>query len=483
MMTQLEPSPVAVSRPLCVDLDGTLIASDLLWESFLVLLKQQPWCLLFIPFWLLRGRAALKQEIARRVVLDPAALPYREDVLALLRAAHDEGRELILATAADRSLAESVAKHLGIFSSVLASDGRTNLRGTAKLAAIQPFSSGRGFDYVGDSAADLTVFEAASESILVWPSAAVRRAAESRANVTQIFAGSSATLHDIFRVLRVHQWAKNALLFVPLLLSHRVYEPSRLFSTCLAFVSFCLTASSVYLLNDLLDLGSDRRHRTKRDRPFASGRLPLSLGLALAPALLLTGLGVALFVPNPQFAGAVALYFAASTAYSFHLKRRVLVDVFTLAGLYTLRVLAGGFASETPVSPWLLAFSVFLFLSLAFVKRYSELMTLNEEAGTIATGRGYSVPDLELLRTIGPASGYLSALVLALYVNSDQVQPLYKHPHLIWLICPLFLYWVTRIWLRAHRGEIHEDPLVATFRDRISYVVGILIAVVAFFAL
>jgi 4-hydroxybenzoate polyprenyltransferase len=279
------------------------------------------------------------------------------------------------------------------------------------------------------------------------------------------------------RALRVHQWIKNLLVFVPLLMAHRILDAGVLTQATLAFIAWCLCASAVYLINDRLDLEADRLHATKRHRPLAAGTLSLSAIWALVPLLGLSGLAIAFLLLPVSFGISILFYLGLTTAYSVHLKRMLMIDVLILAGLYTLRVLSGGYATGIPVSPWLLAFSMFLFLSLAFVKRYAELLAA-DPALTETSRRNYSAHDADLLKSFGSASGYLSVLVLVLYINSREVVALYRRPTILWLVGPCLLYWITRIWLLAHRGEMDEDPILFTVKDRTSYLVGGLVATV-----
>jgi 4-hydroxybenzoate polyprenyltransferase len=287
----------------------------------------------------------------------------------------------------------------------------------------------------------------------------------------------------VARLLRVQQWVKNLLLFVPMVLDHRLQDPPTLLRASIAFAAFCCAASGAYVLNDLLDLEADRRHPTKRHRPFASGQVPPVAGWVLAPALIVGAFGLTLTLGSAQFAALLGLYVVATTAYSVYLKRIAILDVLVLAGLYTLRVLAGIAATHVRFSTWLLAFSMFLFLSLAFLKRYAELSGFAAGERETLSRRGYQRRDREWLGAMGGSSGYLSVLVLALYLNSEEVVALYRTPLLLWLICPLLLFWTSRMWLLAYRGEIEEDPIVATVRDPASYVVGALVALVLYAAL
>ena len=469
MSTVTTPAQVAV--PLGVDLDGTLVKTDLLLESFLALVKQHPSTLFMLPLWLLRGKAHLKHEIAKRVTLDVTCLPYREPLLAFLRAEHKAGRKLVLATAADEHFAQQIADHLGIFDTVLASDGVTNLSGEAKTQALGA-ACGDSFAYAGDAPVDLQVWRRAQSAILVGSGS---RFAPQLENVEHIFEDERRP-RKLFRALRLHQWAKNVLIFSPLLLSHQVTNFPLVLAAVIAFFAFGFCASAVYVQNDLLDLEADRHHARKRFRPFAAGALPLKLGFFLAPVLLVLAVVAALTL-SPAFLGVLALYFVTTFSYSLYFKRKAILDVLLLAGLYTVRIVAGGVAVGVAVSPWLLAFSLFFFLSLAYVKRFTELRDLPLESSL--RSRGYARGDLEGLADLGVASGYIAVLVVALYINSPEVGKLYAKPEVLWLLCPLLVYWVSRVWLLARRGEMHDDPVVFALRDRTSYVVGVLVAVVA----
>lgn len=452
-------------RPLGVDLDGTLVQSDLLMETVLELVKQSPWYLFLLPIWLIKGKAHFKQQIADRVDLDASLLPYHTSFLDYLKAQRALGRPLILATASNIKIAQAVASHLGLFDTLLTSDATTNLTGWYKYERLKSAYGEKGFDYAGNSKVDLVIWPHACEAILVNPERGVRQAAERLTHVTYVFEDQGSHLTDYLKAVRLHQWVKNALVFLPLTLAHQLHEPALLFKAALGFVAFGLCASSVYLLNDLLDLPADRQHVRKRHRPFASGSISIVHGAALVPGLLAAAIGVALYLPT-AFLGVLGLYYALTLAYSFRLKRIVLLDVLVLASLYTLRMVAGGAAVAVPLSFWLLAFSVFLFLSLALVKRYTELLQLYDKDQTQATGRGYQAADLETLAQLGITSSYMAVLVLALYVNSEAVKALYTHPEVIWLLCPLGLYLVSRIWLLARRGALHDDPVVFAIQDR-----------------
>ena len=472
-------SPLAAGEPpLCVDLDGTLIRSDLLLESLWALLRRRPLFALWLPLWWIRGRPHLKREIARRAQVDVTLLPYREELLTRLRSERARGRRLVLATASDALLAAPVARHLGVFDEVIASNGELNLKGRTKRDALTTRFGEKGFDYVGDARADRLVWSASREAWVVGASA--RTLAQVRSENPRVRAVGSAEgrASALFRALRLHQWVKNLLLFVPLVGAHRVLDRPALGRTAAGFLAFGLVASGVYLLNDLLDLEHDRRHEGKRERPFAAGQLSLAIGAGFIPLLLLAGSVIAWAVSPPLLA-VVGIYVGTTTAYSFALKRVVMLDVLVLALLYTLRIFAGSVAADVVVSKWLLIFSIFLFLSLALIKRLTELLGLRERGlPSDETGRGYRPEDLEILASLGAASGYIAVVVLALFVSSDDVTKLYAHPGYLWAACPLMLFWVSRIWLLAHRGEVHSDPIVFAIRDRVSYAVAAVLAII-----
>lgn len=476
----MTPSQVATPRPLCIDLDGTLLRSDLLLESLLALLASRPWMLLLLPLWLLGGKARLKREIASRVALDPAHLPYDERVLALLN--EQPGRRRVLCTASDELLAHSVAGHLGCFDEVIASDGHRNVAGRGKAEALVTRFGERGFDYAGNARVDLAVWAHAHGALVVNAGAGLARAAGQRCELLAHLPGTGGGLKAWLRAVRLHQWLKNLLVFIPLLASHQFLQAEAVLASLGGFLAFGLCASGVYVLNDLLDLPSDRQHPRKRLRPFASGALPLAAGIVLAPALALAGLALAWWV-EPRFAAVLAVYYLLTLAYSLRLKRVAMLDVMLLAGLYTLRIIGGTAVIGAALSFWLLAFSMFIFLSLALLKRYVELAAVLAEGKATAAGRGYGVDDLPLLQSLGGSAGYLAVLVLALYINSPESIALYERPQVLWLLCPLVLYWVSRTWVVAHRGGMDDDPVVFAVTDRASQGVGLLCAVIALSAI
>jgi 4-hydroxybenzoate polyprenyltransferase/phosphoserine phosphatase len=464
--------------PLCVDLDGTLIRSDTLHEALLLLAKDSPRILPALPLWLAGGKAKFKHSVSERVDVHAATLPYCEDVLTIIREARAQHRPVVLVTAAPARIAKAIADDVKLFDDVLTSDESVNLSRDRKAAALVSRYGHKGFDYAGNSADDLPVFEYCRRGFLVSSSPRLRRAAERRnCNLTFVdrrTGGARAWM----KALRVHQWLKNLLIFVPLLASGRFRNLELTGHAALAVASFSLFASAVYLINDVADLQSDRIHRTKRNRPFASGAIPIASGVAAAPVLVAISIALALFLP-PLFLAALLAYAVVTTLYSFALKRQVVVDVMLLAGLYTMRILAGSAATDIRPSFWLLAFSMFFFLCLAMTKRYSELREATD-ADKVLSGRGYLPSDLPVVLAIGAGSGLVSVLILALYTQSLIVPELYSAPEWIWLAPPLLLYWVARIWLKAGRGEIDDDPVLFAARDwqslTIAALVGILFA-------
>lgn len=480
-MSQSKAAPAPNQVPLAVDLDGTLIRTDMMWESLVRLLRKNPFAALLSLFALLQGRAHFKQHVASRIQVDPANLPYHEPLLAWLKQQKASGRKLVLATASDISMAKPIADHVGLFDDVMASDGKINLRNAAKREALTKRFGARGYDYAGNSTDDLGVWPGTREAVVVNAPASLARRAAEITKVGQTFLTEPTHLKSFARALRPHQWIKNLILFIPVLTAHQLENQTTLVHAGIAFVAFCLAASAVYLLNDLLDLDADRHHTTKRNRPFASGDLPLQFGLVGAPLLLLGALGLSLFL-SPQFALVTASYFIISTSYSWRLKQIALLDVLFLAGLYTLRLVAGHVATGIPWSHWLLTFSMFIFLSLALMKRFQEIRGVREQNGHELKGRGYTAQHHTAVASLGIISGVGAVIVLGLYVNSAQVVKLYAHPRLLLLACPLLLAWIVRVWLLTYRGKMHDDPTAFAFKDWASYVIGALTLAVMWFA-
>lgn len=460
---------------IAVDLDGTLTPSDTLYESMLFLLRDNPLTILVWPYWLLGGKASFKSRIAELVDLDVTLLPYNNTLISWLKERRAEGNRIVLCTAADKRVAQAISDHLGLFDDVLTSDGIINNAGRRKRMLLEEKFGHKGYDYAGDSAVDLEVWAGARYAIVVNATDEIARRAARVATIFKVIPRQTITLLLLCRVLRVHQWLKNLLLFVPLLAAHQFYNSSSLSMLILAFVSFSLCASAMYITNDLLDLESDRKHPRKRNRPFSSAAVSLRLGFLFAPSLAIMSLSLGLLV-SIEFTAWLIVYCLITCLYSLLLKRIALIDCLTLAALYTLRIIAGAKAVDITLSFWLLAFSIFIFLSLAFVKRYAELQVQAKAGSSHAHGRGYAVTDAPLLQTFGISAGYAAVLVLALYLHSETVTILYVVPQLIWFVIPLILFWVSWIWMKAHRGDMHDDPIVFAMRDKASLAVATLIA-------
>jgi 4-hydroxybenzoate polyprenyltransferase len=462
--------------PLVIDLDGTLLHSDLLLESGLIFFRSRPLHFLSPFKWLTSGKAHLKEQLAKATSLDVANLPYNSEVIKLIEEEKLKGRQIILATASHKIYADQIASHLNLFDKVYATEGRINLVSFVKRDLLIREYGKQGFDYAGNSQDDLPIFAAARLAYLVNPERGVQTKAYANGNLERVLFEKSDPIKTWTKALRLHQWLKNLLIFVPLLASHQFSNPSLILNCLFAFFLFGLCASSVYLLNDLLDLVDDRHHRTKRHRPFASGQLSIKSGLLAFPTLLFLAFSNALTFLPWKLSLALGVYFTLTLMYSFIFKRRMVADVIALAMLYTLRIIAGVFACELTLTFWMLAFSMFIFLSLALVKRYAELLKEPQTKDKMekTRGRGYCPDDLQMVSSLGAASGYLAVMVLALYIQDQTIISLYKHPKMIWLACPLLLYWISRTWLLTHRGEMHDDPIVFAMKDRISLLVAIM---------
>ncbi|MBA3054652.1 MAG: UbiA family prenyltransferase [Sphingomonadales bacterium] len=463
-----EPSRV----PLAVDVDGTLVRTDLLHEALLQHVAHRP---LEIPRLLLSlggGKAGFKSHLADRAAPDFASLPLREETLALIRAAQAEGRPVYLVSASDHRYIAALAERIGGLAGAFGSSRECNLAGANKARLLNENFGPGGYDYVGDRPVDLAVWRDARRRFVVAAQSAFERRVIAEFPDAEVIARPRSHPRRYLKALRPHQWAKNLLVFLSIIAGH-YFNPEMFAATLVAFVCFCAAASSAYIINDLLDLPGDRQHPTKCRRPFAAGDIPVSQGVVLSAVLLAGSIGLALLLPG-KFLIILLLYVATTLAYSLVLKRKMVIDVITLGGLYSARVYAGLAASGAKQSEWLLMFSLFLFLSLALVKRCSELVMLREEGKDGIVGRGYRVADLAVLFPAACAAGYGAILVVALYMASPEVAVLYRHPARLWLLYPLLLYWITRVILLSGRNELHDDPVVFALTDRVSWAVGAL---------
>lgn len=467
--------------PLCVDLDGSLLKTDLLLEMLAEFIKSNPLGLFQVILWGLRGRAFLKRKLFEETDLDLELLPCHLPLREFLDKEKHSGRRLVLATAADEGIAKAVADQMELFDEVIASDGEINLKAHRKAARLKERFLETGFAYLGNSRADMPVWDAADQVLVVNPSPALTHHLRNRDPL--VFDDRRESFLRVWlRAARVFQWLKNFLLFVPLVLAHD-FSAAICLRALVAFLAFGFVSSAIYFINDFFDLKADRHHPRKSKRPLAAGTLNPWQALLSIVFLLLGTLGMTLFLPV-YFGAYLVLYFVLTLAYSIFLKQIAILDVFLLAGFYSIRILAGSAATEVSSSPWLIAFSTFMFLGLAMLKRYAELreLTRADDAVGQIKGRGYRSEDLNLLAIFGAGSGYLSVLVLSLYINSEQVRELYTHPNLLWLICPLLLYWLSRSWLLGWRGEIQDDPVIFVTHDRATCIIGVFSILILFLA-
>ena len=483
-MTKPEPETVGdTSLPLCVDLDGTLIQTDSLWESCLRLISQKPFMLFLLPLWLLFGKAGFKDKVSESIVLAPGSLPFNTSLLKYLTQQRLHNRHLVLVTAANEKIAEAVAAHLNVFDEILASDKANNLSGRNKAKALVDRYGDKGFVYAGNANVDLDVWQHAASAIVVNGSDSLTQKAKKVTNIEKVFPKEhKASLKVILKAIRIHQWAKNMLIFTALILSHNWFNAEAVKLSIFAFLSFGFAASSIYLINDLIDLEADRKHRTKRNRPLAAGILSIQSAILMVPFLL----GLSFFFAsniNIDFIIILSIYLILTTTYSLYLKPLALLDVITLTSLYTIRIIAGATAINVPLSYWLLAFSMFIFLSLALIKRFSELKNLVQQGETNSISRGYHTDDLPPISLFGISSGYISVLVLVFYTHDLQADTLYSNPDWLWFVAVAVLYWISRMWLLAFRGEMNEDPVLFAIRDRNSYIVSLFIALSLYLAL
>lgn len=471
------------SLPLCIDLDGTLIQTDSLWESCLRLISQQPLMLLLLLLWLFLGKAGFKQKVSQHVKLSPDSLPFNTSLLKYLTQQRLHNRHLVLVTAANKKIAEAIASHLNIFDEILASDETHNLSGKNKAKVLIDKFGEKGFVYAGNADVDLNVWQHAAAAIIVNSSEALTNKAKKITRIEEIFpTEEKISFKIILKAMRIHQLAKNILIFTALILSHNWFDIDALQSVVFAFFSFCFAASSVYLINDLIDLEADRKHQTKKHRPLAAGTLPIQWAIMIIPVLLIFSFLFASQI-NTNFVSILIIYLVLTTAYSLFLKPLALLDVITLTSLYTIRIAAGAIAINVPLSYWLLSFSMFIFLSLALIKRFSELKNLIHQGETSSLSRGYHVDDLPAVSLFGICSAYISVLVLVLYTHDLQAGTLYTQPDWLWFVAVAVLYWITRMWLLAFRGQMNEDPVLFAIRDRSSYFVALFVTVSLYLAL
>jgi 4-hydroxybenzoate polyprenyltransferase len=467
--------------PLVVDLDGTLIKTDLLHEGVVMLLRKNFFYIFPSLLWILKGKVYFKNKIFHKVHLHYELLPNNEELLNFLQTESSNGRKIILATASLASNAQEISKVYPIFDEIFGTE-KINLKGANKLKILINEFGETKFDYIGNSHSDLKIISSSRYSYLVNPSKSLERKTRQISELKYVWKSGKNHFKDYVKTIRAYQWLKNLLIFVPLITSHSFYSPAMIFMVIASFFAFSFTASAGYVINDLLDLNSDRSHPRKRFRSFASGELSISSGIILAFILLTGGLTIASQL-NLGFFIILLGYFIVSISYSLFFKRIALYDVFILAFLYSTRIIAGGQATQIPISFWLITFSTFMFLSLAFVKRCSELMKADGKNGLQDRGREYTKEDLNLLQTMGIVSGFLSVVVFSLYINSPEVRILYSNPKILWTVSFLLLFWISRIWMITNRGKMTDDPIIFAIKDAGSYFIFLLIGLTLFLSI
>ncbi|EGG93426.1 integral membrane protein [gamma proteobacterium IMCC1989] len=467
---------------LAVDLDGSLINTDLLHESVIKLVFTKPWLIAFLPFWLLSGKAYLKQQLDKAVTLDTEHLPWNLELIQYLETEKKAGRTIVLCTGSWQSLADKIASRFSFFTAAYGSSSEINLTGSDKANFLIEHYGEKNFSYVGNESLDVKIWQHAKSAVVVNASSTLIDKASAVCTVEKVISSDqSLSIRSILKQIRIHQWVKNALIFVPLITSHQLSDAGLFINATIAFIAYGLCASATYIINDLADLTSDRKSDKKKNRPLACGKITIPQGIIISAILLLSSLTVAAQL-NVWFLFSLLTYIAVTLSYSFKLKRLQSLDITILASLFTLRIISGALAVEILPSFWLLAFSMFIFLCLALIKRLSEVINNQEKYSkeTKLSGRGYYIGDFQVLMSLATASGMLSVLVFAMYINSPETILLYSEPYALWLLCPLFAYWIIRIIIMASRGEVDEDPILFAIKDSRSWVTGILILLIIF---
>lgn len=464
-------------RPLFVDLDGSLVTTDTLWESIALLLRNKPLLLALLPFWLLKGKSIFKSRIADAIIPDASLLPYNQQILDLIR--NETGKRAIyLVTAADQRIADAVSTHLGLFTQAIGSQIGRNLRGLNKLEVIRQKAAGKEFEYVGNEKADITIWKECAVSHIVSHSSHFTKISQRAISSKSIVYPNYTSYQSYIKAIRPHQWVKNVLVFAPFILAHRSLEIWSAISLLSAFACLSICASSVYIFNDILDIESDRAHPDKKKRPFATASIPIRNGFVILAVFLLAGLGGSILLLPVKFTVVLIGYLLLTTLYTLHLKKLLLVDIVCLSLFYTIRVYLGRHVVDVPISLWFLAFSSFFFLNLAFAKRYIELINTTQNLDDQLKGRGYRACDMPIVLSAGLACGYMSVLVFFLYIaNSPVVDKLYNRPIVLWLFGPILAFWITRVWILANRREVHSDPVLFAIKDKASWLVGIASAI------
>jgi len=474
-MRKMDANNSINAYPLCVDLDGTLIKTDSIMEATILAIKSNPFLIFLLPFWIIKGKNYFKYHILEIAKPDAELLPYNEDVINIIKAAKSEGRKTVLTTASLESVAIDVNDYLGLFDELIFSSENHNNRSKNKTNTLNDKFGKSNYDYIGNSNADLEVFASSRKAFLVTNSKRLISKAQKLNSNLDIIHTDTHFFKNLIKEMRLYQWIKNVLIFLPILLAHEFTDITAITNSIIAFFCFSFTASFIYIINDLLDLESDRNHKKKCRRPFASGKLNPVPAFSISFVLMLASLLVAIFYLPNDFDLILLFYLLLTTLYSVYLKKIVIADIITLAVLYSTRIIAGGEISKLPLSKWFIAFSLFMFFSLAIIKRYTELKNLIKQNKTKIKGRGYETDDMKLLLTLGTSSGYISVLIFLLYIFSPAVSMLYNNPLYLIPVSILLLAWITNMWFKAFRGEMNEDPIVYTVKDSFSYVLIVLI--------
>ena len=470
-----------IKHPLVIDLDGTLTPCDTLWEMLASLLLSSPFKLFKVLPYIFKNRAIFKKQVSLLVNFNPHDLVYNTKLIDYIKMQRQLGRPIVLATAADEIIAKSVYNHFGFFDAYYASNGEINLRGQTKEDLLTGLFGRQQFAYAGNDFSDFKVWSSASEVIVVNASPKLLRRATNLYPRCTIIDPKQSLLLLWFKQMRVYQWAKNILIFIPIVFAHKYFDLELVAQSFLAFLSFGLAASSVYCINDLFDLVPDRLHTKKSNRPLASGLIPIAEGLFGLSVLTLSSFFLASYL-SAYFVILILAYYLINIVYTSLIKKLAIIDVIILASLYLLRILAGSLATNIPISLWLLTFSIFIFVSLGFLKRYKELRQLNQTDVAQIPGRFYHTDDLEVVSAMGIASGYISCLVLVLYLRSPEVSGFYHHLEYLWPGCLLVLYWISRTWLLAHRNKIDDDPVLYAIKDMQSWFILIILGILLLLA-
>ncbi len=464
--------------PLCVDLDGTLIKTNSLFEALLIALKKNPLRVFPLVGACFQSKAHVKHLLGEYIKDEPHSWLYNEELIAFLRDEHSKERTLILATASDHAIATSIAQELGIFDEVIASTVFAPVNASTKYKVLQQRFGKTSFSYAGNSHADLSVWNIAASAVLVHTPKRIASLVQKSCRVEAEFPlPETRTLKNIIREIRIHQWLKNLLLFIPPIMAHQIHHPYIFLQTTAGFFSFSFLASSMYIMNDLLDMHADRTHETKRMRPIALGTISAQDAIKIALLLVSASIALALFILPPAFLFVLLAYIVINALYSLRLKKVPYIDITVLASLYVLRIIAGGAATNIPTSVWLFFFAGCFFFYLASLKRVIELLHLKQPQD-IAPGRGYRKQDTAFLIRLGVAFSILSLVILGMYVGSTNVTHLYARPYLLLALLPLLALWMIRMWHLALAKKLPDDPVLFTSKDAISYGIGVAIIAV-----